>query len=166
MPAAYRAIQSLMEKTSVQLAETFKAKLATNPPLSRTDTSNTMAAIEHAYRQGEMDKGVAMAEMMTLQDNQSQDFYGKVIDQYGHPVTEANVSAEINLTFGRGGTQKTQTDANGLFQFTGLRGRSLRVTPEKKGFQIEGHGLGEKGLNGPETSPKNRAVYTMWRLKA
>jgi hypothetical protein len=127
MPAAYRAIQSLMEKTSVQLAETFKAKLATNPPLSRTDTSNTMAAIEHAYRQGEMDKGVAMAEMMTLQDNQSQDFYGKVIDQYGHPVTEANVSAEINLTFGRGGTQKTQTDANGLFQFTGLRGRSLRV---------------------------------------
>jgi uncharacterized GH25 family protein len=86
-----------------------------------------MAAIEHTYRQGEMDKGVAMAEMMTLQDNQSQDFYGKVIDQYGHPVTEANVSAEINLTFGRGGTQKTQTDANGLFQFTGLRGRSLRV---------------------------------------
>jgi hypothetical protein len=164
-PASFEAIEPLMEKINLQLAEAFKANLATNPPLSRNDTSNQMAAIEHAYRQGEIDKGVAMAEMMTLADNQSQDFYGKIIDQHGQPVAGADVALNINLDFGRGGSQKTQTDADGLFQFTGIRGRSLNIVPEKKGFQIEGHGLGLKGLNGPETSLSNRAVYTMWKLK-
>jgi alpha-tubulin suppressor-like RCC1 family protein len=164
-PAFYKAIEPLMERINFQLAEAFKANLATNPPLSRNDTSNMMAAIEHAYRQGELDKGVAMAEMMTLADNQSQDFYGKIIDQYGQPVAGADVALNINLDFGRGGSQKTQTDADGLFQFTGIRGRSLNIVPEKKGFQIEGHGLGLKGVNGPETSLSNREVYTMWKLK-
>jgi len=164
-PAFYEAVEPLMERINLQLAEAFKANLATNPPLSSNDTSNQMAAIEHAYRQGEIDKGVAMAEMMTLQDNQSQDFYGKVVDQNGQPVAGADVSVEVNLAIGRGSSQKTQTDAAGLFQFTGLRGRSLNITPEKKGFQIEGHGLGLKGMNGPETSPDNRTIYTMWKLK-
>ena len=164
-PAFYKAIEPLMERINFQLAEAFKANLATNPPLSRNDTSNMMAAIEHAYRQGELDKGVAMAEMMTLADNQSQDFYGKIIDQYGQPVAGADVALNINLDFGRGGSQKTQTDADGLFKFIGIRGRSLNIVPEKKGFQIEGHGLGLKGVNGPETSLSNREVYTMWKLK-
>jgi hypothetical protein len=163
--ASFQALESLIQKMSVQLAETFKTNLATSPPLSPNDASNKMAAIEHAYRQGEMDKGLAMAEMMMLQDNQSQDFYGKVVDQYGQPVVGADVNVEVNLEMGRGSPQKTQTDAVGLFQFTRLRGRSLSITPEKKGFQIQGHGLGLKGLNGPETSPNNRAVYTMWKLK-
>jgi len=163
--ASFQALASLMERAGIQLAEAFKANLATNPPLSRSDTSNQMAAIMHSYRQGEMDKGAAMEEMMVLQDNQSQDFYGKVIDQYGQPVVGAEVAVEINLAVGRSSTQKTQTDANGLFQFTGLRGQSLSITPERRGFQIEGHGLGLKGLNGPETNPNNRAIYTMWKLK-
>jgi hypothetical protein len=163
--ASFQALESLIQKTSVQLAEAFKANLATNPPLSRNDTSNRMAAIDHAYRQGEMDKGAAMMELMALQDNQSQDFYGKVIDQYGQPVAGADVSVEVNLTIGRGGTQKNQTDAAGLFQFTGLRGQSLNITPGKKGFLISGRGLGLKGLNGSDTGPNNRAVYTMWKLR-
>jgi hypothetical protein len=106
-----------------------------------------------------------MVEMMTLADNQSQDFYGKVVDQYGQPVAGADVTLGINLAIGRGASQKTQTDAAGLFQFTGIKGQSLNITPEKKGFQIEGHGLGQKGINGPETSPDNRTIYTMWKLK-
>jgi hypothetical protein len=71
----------------------------------------------------------------------------------------------INRATGGGATQKTQTDEKGLFQFTGIKGQSLKVTPEKLGYQIEGHGLGLKGLNGPETSWDNRAIYTMWKLK-
>jgi hypothetical protein len=39
----------------------------------------------------------------------------------------------------------------------------LSVTPGKPGYQIEGLGL--QGLNGPETTPEKRAVYTMWKLK-
>ena len=164
-PAAYQSLEPLLARVNLQLFEAFNAKLTNKPPLSRTETSNTMAAIMHAYREGEIDKGVAMAEMMTLEGNQSQDFYGKVVDQYGQPVPGANVTAEVHVSSGPGSTQRTQTDANGLFQFTGLRGRSLYVTPEKPGFQIQGHGLGERGANGPETMPTQRAVYTMWKLK-
>lgn len=163
--ASFQAIELLARKISVQLVETFRATLATNPPLSRSDTSNRMAAIYYAERQNEIDRGVAWGELMALQDNQAQDFYGKLIDQSGQPVTGADITVEINLAIGRGGTQKTQTDAAGLFQFTGLRGKSLNITPEKKGYLLSGHGLGLKGLNGPETGLNNRAVYSVWKLR-
>jgi hypothetical protein len=164
-PSPEQTIESLEGKANLKLFENFTNNLANKPPLSRTDMSNNMVAIEHAYRQGEIDKGVAMVEMMTLTDSQSQDFYGKVIDQYGLPVARADVSLVINRAAGGGAAQKTQTDEKGLFQFTGIKGQSLNITPEKIGYQIEGHGLGLKGLNGPETSPDNRAIYTMWKLK-
>jgi hypothetical protein len=164
VPAAYEVIESLRERAGAQTAERFKATLASTPPLARKDATNLLAAIERAYRQGEIDKGVAMVEMVTVQDNQSQDFYGKVIDQHGQPVVGAEVKVAVNLAVGRGASQETQTDAAGQFQFVGLRGESLNIVPEKKGYQIEGHGLGIKGHNGPETSPTNRAVYTMWKL--
>lgn len=162
--ASFQALESLVQKINAESVESIKANLATNPPLSPSDVSNRMAAIMRAYRSAGMDKGAAMAELMMLQDNQAQDFYGKVIDQYGQPVAGADVTVEINLMIGRGGTQRTQTDANGFFQFTGLRGRSLNITPEKKGYLLSQHGLGLKGLNGPETGPTNRTVYSMWKL--
>jgi alpha-tubulin suppressor-like RCC1 family protein len=164
-PAWYETVEPVVTRINVLLLETFKSRLAASPPLSHIDASNRMVSIDHAYREGEFDKGVAMAEMMALEDNQSQDFYGKVVDQNGKPVAAADVTAEVSMAMGRGDSQKTQTDSAGLFQFTGLRGRSLNVVPAKKGFQIEGHGLGLKGLHGSETSPSNRTVYTMWKLK-
>jgi len=164
VPAAYEVIESLRERAGARTAERFKATLASTPPLARKNATNLLAAIERAYRQGEIDKGVAMVEMVTVQDNQSQDFYGKVIDQHGQPVVGAEVKVAVNLAVGRGASQETQTDVAGQFQFVGLRGESLNIVPEKKGYQIDGHGLGIKGRNGPETSPTNRAVYTMWKL--
>jgi hypothetical protein len=161
----FRAIESLLEKTRIQLAEQFKAKLASGPPLSPADVSNNMVSLFHDYRQGGTDKGIAMAEAMALQDNQSQDFYGKVIDQYGQPVGGADVTVHINLTMGNGGTHRTQTDANGFFQFTEIRGESLSITPSKTGYQIDEAHLGLKGLNGPETGPNKREIYTMWKLR-
>ena len=164
-PTPEQTIESLEGNANMRLFETFSNGLANQPALSRNAMSNNMVTIEHTYRQGEIDKGVAMVEMMTLADNQSQDFYGKAIDQYGQPVVGADVTLGINLAIGRGGSQKKQTDAAGLFQFTGIKGQSLNITLEKKGYQIEGHGLGLKGLNGPETGPDNRAIYIMWKLK-
>jgi hypothetical protein len=163
--AQFVAIESLLEKTSIELAEQFKAKLAAGPPLTRSDLSNEMVALYHDYREGGMDKGAAMAETMALQDNQLQDFYGEVVDQYGQPVVGADVTAHINLTMGNGGIRAAQTDADGLFQFTGIRGKSLSITPSKTGFQIDEAHLGLKGLNGPETDPKKREIYTMWKLQ-
>lgn len=155
----------LKNKTDIQVVETFRANLAARPPLSHKDMINYMASIDRAFRQDDIDQRELMEESMALQDNQSQDLYGKAIDQYGQPVIGADVTVQVNLGVGRGGTQTNRTDAAGLFQFNGFRGRSLNITLAKKGFQIEGHGLGSKGLNGPDTNPDNRAIYTMWKLK-
>ena len=85
-------------------------------------------------------------EMMTSADNQSQDFYGKVIDQYGQPVVGADVTLGITLAIGR---QVLKTNrCSGPVSFTGIKGLPLNITPKKEGYQIEGHGLGLKGLTG------------------
>jgi len=162
MPTSFLTLASLENKADVQVVETFRASLAAKPPLSHKDMTNYMASIDHAFRQDDIDQSELMGESMALQDNQSQDFYGKVIDQNGHAVAGADVSAAANLVIGRGNSQQTQTDAAGLFQFTGLRGQSLNIIPEKKGFKIEGHGVGQH--NGTDTDPNNRAVFTMWKL--
>ncbi len=163
MPASLLTLASLENKADVQVVESFRASLAARPPLSHDDLTNYMTSIDHAFRQDDIDQSELMGESMALQDNQSQDFYGKVIDQHGQPVIGADVTVQVNLGVGRGGTQKAQTDAAGLFQCTGLRGQSLTITLEKKGFQIEGHGLGQH--NGTDTAPDNRVVFTMWKLK-
>jgi hypothetical protein len=148
----------------MHLLEQFKAKLAAGHALSASDLNNNRVAIYNDYHAGKMGKGLAMLEVMALQDNQSQDFYGKVVDQYGQPVVDADVTAHISLTMGDGGTHTTQTDANGLFQLTGIRGQSLSITPSKAGFQIDSAHLGLKGLNGIESAPNKRETYTMWKL--
>jgi hypothetical protein len=94
-----------------------------------------------------------------------QDRYGKVIDQDGHPVAGVEVTGTIefvpddkpDLTY------KTQTDANGLFQFTGLHGAGLAVKVAKSGYEMDYR----RGLFVPsgQSSPTNRVVYTMWKLK-
>ncbi|HEY1662004.1 MAG TPA: carboxypeptidase-like regulatory domain-containing protein [Verrucomicrobiae bacterium] len=161
----FEALEALIQKMSIQLIESFKTNLATNPPLSPTEVSNKMVEIDHVYRQGGMEKELAMEEMMMVDDNQSQDFYGKIVDQYGQPVVGAEVNVAVLLSMGGGSSQKTQTDANGLFQFTGLRGESLSITPKKEGYQIDQAHLGLRGKNGPETNPDHRAIYSMWKLR-
>lgn len=160
-----KELEVIEGKVNVSMFEAFTNELASGPALSPIEVSNRMATIEHAYRSGQMDKGLTMVEMMEIKDNQAQDFYGKVIDQNGDPVGEAKVKLMVNLVHGRGEVRTVQTDSAGEFQFTGIRGNSLSIVPEKSGYQIEGHGLGLKGLNGPDTTPGNRAVYTMWKLK-
>jgi alpha-tubulin suppressor-like RCC1 family protein len=164
-PSWYGAVEPLIGRINLELMTSFKAQLETNPPVAWNDASNMTAATVRAYRAGEMDQGLAMAEMMILAENVAQDFYGKVMDQHGKPVVGAIVTATVTRESSGGGPAKTQTDAHGLFQFTGLRGRSMNIALEKQGFQIEGHGLGLRNVNGPETSPTNRAIYTMWKLK-
>ena len=99
-----------------------------------------------------------------------QDFYGRVIDQYGQPVTNVEVVGNLVSEYGWRAPEKfkqckTHTDAAGLFQFTGLHGAKLGVVPSKPGYELGGHGEGFKGPDGAQSSPHDRATFTMWKLR-
>ena len=164
-PSWYATLAPLIERVNLQLLTAFKARIENNPPVTWKEVSNQNVTIMRDYRGGEMDKGLAMAEMMLLADNTAQDFFGKVVDQHGQPVVDATVTATATREAGRDGPVTAQTDSRGLFQILGLRGRSVSISVEKRGFTIQGHGVGLRNANGPETSATNRAIFTMWKLK-
>jgi hypothetical protein len=169
LPAEYRALEPLMGKINLELFKAFKANLETNPPLSPLEMSNKMTEVMYSYREGGIDKGIAMAEMMLLQNYQSQSFYGKIIDQNGSPVADVDVTGNIVMQGGLGDgvknqTYKTKSDADGLFEFTGKRGWQLNVIVKKDGYLIGERGEGYKGPPGGKTTPADRAILTMWKI--
>jgi hypothetical protein len=153
----------------MQMVKNYAADLAANPPLSSEGFSNKMVALDYAYRHEKIDKGMAMAENIILQHNQAQNIYGKVIDQNGQPVAQVDVTAglmvlDLNKPYlERPENHKTQTDTNGLFEFTGLRGSGLGASVSKQGYEINGAGM--KGAVGQQSSPTDRVTFTMWKLR-
>lgn len=99
----------------------------------------------------------------------NQDFYGKVIDQYGQPVAAVNVTGWLRSDTGIGITDekveefKTQTDTNGLFQFTGLHGARFGQKVGKDGYEMRDEGYISQA--GSKTSPNDRAIFMMWKLR-
>lgn len=62
-------------------------------------------------------------------------FYGKVVDEKGSPVSEANVHFSWTDTSPSGRSQAaTRTDTNGLLELSGVTGRSLLVDVGKTGY--------------------------------
>ena len=107
---------------------------------------------------------------LALQKNtKSQDFYGKVIDQYGNPIENVTVIGYLRLNDESFGVQVTKltttTDNNGLFEFTGLHGASIGAYLNKEGYKIGDRGEGYKEPAGEKPSPNDRATYTMWKLR-
>jgi hypothetical protein len=69
------------------------------------------------------------------------EFYGKVIDQRGEPVTGATVAWTISVIVGsRAGT--TSSEAGGLFSISGLVGKGITVRVSKNGYNA---GEGSRG---------------------
>ena len=112
------------------------------------------------------DSEEAMRQKVLEENNHiRQDRYGKVVDQDGHPVAGVEVTGTIELEPDDKPDlhYKTQTDANGLFQFTGLHGAGLAVKVAKAGYEMDNM----RGVFEPsgQSSPTNRVVYTMWKLR-
>lgn len=65
------------------------------------------------------------------------EFYGKVVDQYGDSVAEADVYFSANDVPLRDGSKfRVKTDADGRFQLTGAKGISLYVKVTKDGYDV------------------------------
>jgi hypothetical protein len=104
-------------------------------------------------------------------NSKSQDFYGLVIDQYGQPVSDVDVTGTIMLIQGmdvatKKEVHKIKTDSRGMFEFTGLHGWELGVYISKLGYEMDGRGRAYKApAKATQPSPEDRAVFTMWKLK-
>jgi hypothetical protein len=104
-----------------------------------------------------------------LENMKQQDFYGKVVDQNGQPVVQANVIGYLRFDEGFGINDekvevfKTQTDAGGLFQFTGLHGARFGQKVSKDGYEMRDEAYVKQA--GPKTSPNDRATFMMWKLR-
>jgi len=62
-------------------------------------------------------------------------FYGRVVDENGQPIPQANVKFGLNDTSIRGTSEYyTQSDASGLFSLTGVKGKFLGVHITKEEY--------------------------------
>jgi hypothetical protein len=132
--------------------------------------ANAVAEIKEQYNQGQISKDQAILETIKAENLKSQDFYGKAIDQNGEPIVNAIVNGNLILndgTYGGFNEEKysTVTDGSGLFEFTGLHGTKLNVLIAKDGYKMGDRGEGYKGPVGGKSSPANRAILTMWKIR-
>lgn len=73
----------------------------------------------------------------TLNHNEIE-FYGRAVDQFGEPVSAADVEGVVLVNTGsRGGQMRrqTMTDAQGYFQFGGFKGQDLGIGINKEGYE-------------------------------
>ena len=157
-------------QSGIQPATTIPA---TNQPHNVADVSQgsgTSADIIGKYQQGLISKDEALTEIQKRQFIQSQSLYGKIIDQNGDPVSGVDVTAgneSLNATRNgiQGQTYTTQSDSSGLFEFTGKTGTPIGIKLHKDGYKWGERGEGYKAPVGGTSSPFDRVVLTMWKLR-
>jgi len=115
-----------------------------------------------------------MRAVLDAYNHKDIEFYGKVIDQYGNPLPEVKVTASVIYNSGeKSGVQETRTttDAEGMFSFTGMKGRTFDYHLEKVGYQTMPERdafdytelVPEEKRHHPD--PRNPVVLKMWKLQ-
>lgn len=83
-------------------------------------------------------------------------FYGRVIDQYGAPVSGASVKLSANdKPWGDGSTFQRVSDTNGNFSISGIKGLSLFVDVTKEGYYRSPEKRGSPASQGGFSYGKN-----------
>jgi hypothetical protein len=119
-------------------------------------------------------KDEQMRAVLDAYNHKDIEFYGKVIDQYGNPLPEVKVTASVIYNSGeKSGVQeaRTTTDAEGMFSFTGMKGRTFDYHLEKAGYQTMPERdafdytqlVPEEKRHHPD--PRNPVVLKMWKLQ-
>ncbi len=161
--------------------EAFQATTASSPkspePIPASNASNGVETnspvgppdLIRASQQEHITAEAALNKIVAERNLQSQDYFGRVIDQSGKPVPDATVSGTL-VKLESGTNEKhevytVQSDEDGLFQFTELTGWQLKVVISKAGYEVGSRGEGYQGPVNRKTSPNDRAVFTMWKLR-
>jgi hypothetical protein len=142
-------------------------QVATNADSNATSNAANVAVKD---AQGLTGKEVTMQQVFLEGNKTSQDIYGRVIDQNGAPITEADVKGNLILndgTYGGYNVKKysAKTDGNGLFEFVDLHGADLNVLISKDGYKIGDRGEGRIAPVGSRSSPADRAIFIIWKLR-
>ena len=130
---------------------------------SQTNLAIGVAADYEKYKKGQIDKGTMAKSLWDAGNQTRQDLYGKVVDQDGHPVAGVDVTGIIIMIGGTNTRYKTRTDAEGLFQFTGLHGSDIGADVAKEGYEMDYQRAIFKSSD--QSTPTNRVIYTMWKLR-
>lgn len=115
-----------------------------------------------------------MREILSKFNDKEIEFYGKVIDQFGAPIPNVDVYGSVIYNNGvSSGVQKKQTvtDAEGLFSFSGMKGRTFDCGLRKPGYETMPEGdawdyteLVPAGKR-HHPDPKNPVILKMWKLQ-
>jgi len=140
------------------LAGCSHGQSATKPPVPGNPVTLLAAA--------GVDKSQIIKRIPAAENEKPLEAYGRVIDQYGHPVVGAKVDGNALQNVGsassRYDTNTTSTDADGKFEFTNLHGVNLGISIQKEGYETNNKGY--QGAQGKLT-PTNRDTYVMWKLQ-
>lgn len=100
-------------------------------------------------------------------------FYGKVVDQYGHPVPYADVGYTAADKFNASGSNYSgKTDVDGFFEISGIKGAGLLVGVGKQGYYpIEGkssasfaYGIGPDSYRRSAPTKGNPAIFELHKM--
>jgi hypothetical protein len=101
-----------------------------NTPLAPVSGTNTTAWMEDRLKQMDAAQKQGLSQWQTPIQ-----FYGNVLDESNSAVVGANVDFECNDLSTEGTSfYHTQSDPNGMFSITGIKGKLLRVTVRKAGY--------------------------------
>ncbi|HEV2210255.1 MAG TPA: hypothetical protein VG167_15870 [Verrucomicrobiae bacterium] len=144
--------------------------METNASAYSTGAPPTVANVPQPPPQNNTER---IGEVLSAYNDVPIDFYGKLEDQFGDPVSGAEVKGSIRVISGvRRGTDwlTTASDADGLFQFHG-KGQDISTLPSKKGYALASlNGGGNYSMLAPKEDrvhpdPNNPIVIKMWRLQ-
>lgn len=105
--------------------------------------------------------------------NTSINFYGRIIDQHGEPVPDADINFKATDKFMESGSgYQGKSDADGYFSLSGVKGAALGVGVRKKGYyQIDGksngyfaYGVGVDSERRAPPTKKEPAIFFLHKM--
>lgn len=121
------------------------------------------------------DKNGQMRQGLRTYNHVEIEVHGKVVDQYGVPISGALITGGVSVNDGfKAGTvltSNTVTDANGLFGISGYKGKRIGITVAKEGYAFIYTNASLKfSYLWPENERfhpdgTNPVVFRMWKLQ-
>jgi hypothetical protein len=120
--------------SSAPVMGTTPSTLAQSPTNAAPAPSST-PTVPHSVAQANQAKLRTVVEGVLSSLGTSIAFYGKVVDQHGQPVVDARVGYSALDKWMQPGTgYNGKSDENGFFNITGIKGVTLSVNVQKKGY--------------------------------